>query len=125
MPRNGLLEPPHSSSLPATWFFPWLLVPLGVGSKPEPVPAVWRTDTRGLDLRCPEGVTQALQVRLNEVKPLSCCCNLFSKYDWRAALLDEIEPDWPEVTFVVEAVPSPCNGEGLAGTAAGPDGSIV
>lgn len=91
-----------------------------------------RTSVRRADATCrqigsPDGITQTFQVRSNMGEPLSTRRNhnLFAKEDCRAALLDEPRPDRPEVPAVILAALPSHLGEGLAGTAAGPDGAIV
>ena len=85
------------------------------------------TDARSAQIRRPEGVARSFQVRRNKVEPPEAvrARNLLSKDDWRAALGDELEPVWPEVAVVAEALGSPGRGEGLAGTGAGPNRSSV
>jgi hypothetical protein len=75
----------------------------------------------------PEGVVQGFQVILNSVDPevRSAACNLFSKEDCRAALLDEAEPDRPQVAFVGETSLVPRGAERLTRTASGPHGLVV
>jgi len=108
-------------------FVPLFASGVGHPDKPEPLAYVRGTDARSAEICRPCGVARLFQVSEYSVEPRepTDTRNLFSKYDWRAALLDEAEPDWPEVALVVEAVPASCDGEGLAGAATGPDGAIV
>jgi hypothetical protein len=72
--------------------------------------------------RRPAGVAFAFQVALYKVEPAfsNRRRNLLSKYDWRAALADEVEERWPEMALVRESASLTCGAEGLAGTGAGP-----
>jgi hypothetical protein len=72
----------------------------GDTSKSGPVEAVSdvrRTDARRRKRDRPEGVTQGFHVIVYKVDPrISVLArNLLSKNDWRAALLNEMEPCWP------------------------------
>jgi hypothetical protein len=51
--------------------------------------------------------------------------NLFSKDDWRLALVDEHVKRGPEVTLVLEAFAFSGGTKRLAGAGAGPDGPVV
>ena len=86
---------------------------------------VRRTDARSAQISSPEGVARAFQVSAYSVEPREAvrACNLLSKDDWRAALLNELEPGGPEVALVVGAFASAGDAEGLAGTRASPDGA--
>lgn len=66
---------------------------VGVGHPVEPVTDVRSTDARRRKRDRPDPVSQAFQVILYKVDPRICvtACNLFSKDDWRAALLNEVE----------------------------------
>jgi hypothetical protein len=88
---------------------------------------VRRTDARSAQIESRDGVARSFQVSAYSVEPLEAVAarNLLSKDDRRAALADETEPVGPEVARVVESTPLAGAGEGLAGTAPGPDGSIV
>jgi hypothetical protein len=90
------------------------------------------SDVRGADARSaeidrPDGVARTFQVSVYSVEPSEAVLarNLFSKDDWRAALLNETEPGRPEVALVVEPSALPGRGEGLAGAASGPHGPVV
>jgi hypothetical protein len=69
----------------------------GLGHPIKPVSDVRRTDARSRERDRPDGVTQSFQVILNKVDPRVCVLarNLLSKYNCRAALLDEPEPRRP------------------------------
>ncbi len=75
----------------------------------------------------PHGVIFLFQVMLQTVKPsvANRVRRLLSKDDWRAALLDEILPYWPEIPMVIPSSPFPRCGEGLAGAASGPHCSFT
>ena len=93
----------------------------------EALADVRRTDARSAQISSPEGVARAFQVSAYSVEPREAvrARNLLSKDDWRAALVNELEPGGPEVALVGSAFASPGDGEGLAGAGAGPDGSVV
>jgi hypothetical protein len=93
----------------------------------EALTDVRRTDARSAQISSPEGVARVFQVSTYSVEPREAvrARNLLSNDDWRAALADETEPLRPEVALVVGALASAGDGEGLAGTTAGPDGSVV
>lgn len=106
----------------------------GVGhpDKEESVSHVRSADARSRQYRRPEGVTASFQVRLNKVEPAEAVSarNLLSKDCWRDAdeiliLAEEVEPDRPEVSSVVEAPTLSCGAKGLAGAASRPNGSII
>jgi len=100
---------------------------VGVGHPVEPVTDVRSTDARSRERRCPEGVTHGFQVSLYKVDPRVSvlACNLLSKDDWRAALLDEPMEVWPEVPLVIKPSSRACLGERLARTGTGPNRSII
>jgi hypothetical protein len=54
-------------------------------------------EARSAGIDRPEGVTRAFQVILYKVEPSKAVFarNLLAKDDWRAALLDEVEPRGP------------------------------
>jgi hypothetical protein len=90
---------------------------LGVGHEPQPL-----ADMRGADAVCaqycrPNGVAFALHVCTNSIEPAMPhrAFNLLSKDRCRAALADEVKPDWPEVTLVVGAELLAGKAEWLAG----------
>jgi hypothetical protein len=64
---------------------------------------------------------------LNKIEPsvFNRCFNLLTKDDSRAALADEIEPDWPEVSIISGAFLRASGTEGLAGATARPNRSVV
>jgi hypothetical protein len=82
VPRNGFELPPHSSSLPTTWFF-LLVVPLGVGNPPKPLSDVRCADARSAKIRSPNGVTRCFKVSAYKVEPPKAIFarNLLSKDD--------------------------------------------
>lgn len=97
------------------------------GTEEQPLSDVRSPDARSAQIRSPDGVALSFQVSANNVEPreASPARNLLSKDDCRAALADEAEPLGPEVALVVEAEALTGAGEGLAGTASGPDGPVV
>ena len=112
--------------------FPWLsggphLFALGVGHKPEPVPAMGRAGTASWQYCRRNGVTFAFQVMSGFVQPFmgNRGRNLFSKDDWRLALANEPEPYWPEVALVGLATLLSGGTERLAGATSGPNRSVV
>jgi hypothetical protein len=56
-----------------------------------------RTDARSRERDTPKGVTHAFHVSVYKVDPSidSLACNLLSKDDWRAALVDKVLPGGP------------------------------
>ena len=78
---------------------------------------------RGADAVCaqydmPAGVAFSFQVALYSVEPTVAnrCFNLLTKDDWRAADLDKVKEDGPEVALVCEAEFLSGGGECLTGT---------
>ncbi|CUX25631.1 hypothetical protein AGR5A_Cc20261 [Agrobacterium genomosp. 5 str. CFBP 6626] len=69
----------------------------GVGQPVKPVSDVRSTDARRRKRDRPDSVTHGFQVILYKVDPRVCVltCNLLSKDDWRATLLDEVEERRP------------------------------
>jgi hypothetical protein len=57
----------------------------------QPLSDVRCADARSAEIECCAGVARAFQVSLYKVEPAETvdACNLLSKDDWRAALLDE------------------------------------
>jgi hypothetical protein len=106
-------------------------VAFGVG-QPDCAEVESLADVRGADARSaqigsPDGIVQCFQVSAYSVEPRPAVSarNLLSKDDWRAALLNELDPDGPEVALVVGAFAPARDGEGLAGAGTGPDGPVV
>ena len=64
----------------------------GVGHPVEALSDVRGTDARSAQINSPCGVARSFQVSLYKVEPLKAvfACNLFTKDDWRAALLNEV-----------------------------------
>src|SRR5690242_15057775 len=98
-----------------------------VGHEEKSLSDVRRSDARSRDIRRPEGVTSRFQVSRNSVEPCNAILarNLFSKDHWRRALADEPKPRRPEMTGIVEARALSRCGEGLAGTRARPNRSVI
>mgnify|MGYP006287962391 CR=1 FL=1 len=86
-----------------------------------------RTDARSAEIESPDGVVRCFHVSVYKVEPNEAvlACNLFAKDDCRAALADEIVPDGPKVSGVVETCALSCGAEGLTGAGACPDGPVV
>lgn len=86
-----------------------------------------RTDARRRERDGPEGVVQGFQVSVYKVDPRldSLTRNLFSKDDWRRALLDEPGKRRPKVPWVLKPKSIACRGERLARTGTGPNRSII
>jgi hypothetical protein len=84
-------------------------------------------DARSAQIGRPDGVARSFQVSANKIEPGKplLACNLLTKDDCRLALADEIEPDRPEVPLVGKPVVLAGGAERLAGTAAGPYGTVV
>jgi hypothetical protein len=63
---------------------------------------------------------------LNKVEPRKAGlrCNLLAKDNWRLALLDEMEPEGPEVPLVSKPERLACRGERLARTASRPNRAV-
>jgi hypothetical protein len=104
-----------------------LLVPEGVGTEVEALPAVGSADAVCAQYGRPDAVAFALQVCLYQVEPMqpNRCCNLFAKEMVRAALADEAEQIGPEVPFVGKPHAKSSGAEWLAGAASGPQSGIV
>jgi hypothetical protein len=86
---------------------------------------VERTRARGLDRHEPHGVFQGFQVTSHKAEPLRSGRNLLSKDDCRAALLDEVLPERPEVPLVSKPTLLARDGERLARTAARPNRAMI
>jgi hypothetical protein len=76
---------------------------VGVPHPEESLPEMRGADPRSAQIRRPDGVTLSFQVNLYKVEPREsrAARNLLSKDDCRAALRDEAEERWPEVSFVI------------------------
>jgi hypothetical protein len=100
---------------------------IGVGHPEQPLPDVGCARARSAQIGGPDGITQCFQVSAYSGEPSmsSLARNLLSKDDWRIALGDEASKVGPEMTGVRFPLPFAGDREGLAGTAPGPDGSIV
>ena len=95
----------------------------GVGHPEESLSDVRCPDARSAQIGSPDSIVQFFQVKAysGEPRPSSLCRNLFSKDNWRSALLDEAVELGPEVSFIgLSAVPS-SGAEGLAGAGACPN----
>jgi hypothetical protein len=68
-----------------------------VGHPVQSVPDVRSADARSRERNGPEGVAHSFQICLYKVDPRPDvrACNLLTKHDWRAALLDEVVPGGP------------------------------
>jgi hypothetical protein len=86
-----------------------------------------RPDARSAEIDRPAGVTRTVQVRLNKVEPRQSVNgrNLLAKANDRSSCFDETKELWPKMPFVVERFTFAGRAEGLAGTASGPDFSVV
>ena len=100
---------------------------LTCGDEPQPLPDVRRTDARSRDTDRCEGVTRSFQVRVNKVEPAvpNRRFNLLTKDNRRAALVNEMEPEGPQVPLVSKPRAPACRAERLAGATSGPDGTAV
>lgn len=88
----------------------------GLGHEPQALADVRSTDARSRDTGRCEGVADSFHVILNKVEPAvpNRCFNLLTKDDRRAALLDEVKPEGPQVPLVVEPTTHACHAERLA-----------
>ena len=96
-PRSSRFRP---DPLPST------AVGVGQGSnEPKPMPRVRRALASSTETRRPDGVSQRLQVSVNQVEPSESvwACNLLTKDCWRAALRNEVAPGRPKVAGIVGA----------------------
>jgi hypothetical protein len=84
-------------------------------------------DARSAQIGGPDSISQCFQVKTYSVEPLpaSFCRNLFSKYDWRSALLNELVEDGPKVPLIGGTFSVSCVAEGLAGTGTCPHGAVI
>jgi hypothetical protein len=82
-------------------------------------------EARSAQIRRPEGVILSFQVRRYKIDPLESARNLLSKDDCRAALFDEIEPDWPKVAVIFEPALLASDTEGLAGAGSSPNRNVI
>jgi hypothetical protein len=84
-------------------------------------------DARSADIGCCAGVVRSFQVSLYSVEPSEpvLACNLLAKNDRRPLRGDEAVELWPEMALIIEPSALACCAEGLAGTGACPDRSIV
>jgi hypothetical protein len=88
---------------------------------------VERADARSRQIDRPDGVVDVLQVKANTVEPRPCSLarNLFTKHRDRVALSYEPEPAIPKIARIVGAKGLTSPRPRLAGTGAGPDGSVI
>jgi hypothetical protein len=88
---------------------------------------VRRTDARSAQIDRPAGVTRSFQVSLYKVEPSEAvaACNLLAKYRDRLALINEVEPCWPQMPLVNKPNSFACRAERLAGARACPNWAIV
>lgn len=100
---------------------------VAVGHEPESLSDVERADARSRETTRPDGVVFRFQVIAKTVEPPvgNRAFNLFTKDDWRSALAEEVVPRRPKVARIVPASLGAGRREGLTGTTAGPDGTIV
>jgi hypothetical protein len=90
----------------------------GVGQPPKPLPDVRRPDARSAQIGGPDSISQCFQVSSYSGEPCAAILarNLFSKDDWRLALVDEAAELRPQVAFVCGSLVLAGGAEGLAGT---------
>jgi len=95
--------------------------------KPQSLSDVRRADARSAHICRPNGVARCFHVSANKVEPTEAVLarNLFSKDNWRAALLDKSVELWPKVAFIGEPSSFSCGAKRLAGAGAGPDSAVV
>jgi hypothetical protein len=100
---------------------------VGVGHPVKSVSDVRRTDARSRKRDGPEGVVHGFHVSVYKVDPRldSLTRNLFSKDDWRLALLDEPGKRRPKVPCVLKRSSKACRAERLARTGTRPNRSII
>jgi hypothetical protein len=86
-----------------------------------------RIDGTSRDNGRPAGVADTFQVSTHSVEPIfsNRCRNLFSHEDRGPTGADKLKEDGPEVALVFLRFAFSGNGEGLAGGAACPQGSLV
>jgi hypothetical protein len=99
---------------------------IGVGHEPQALAFMRGFDARSAQIGRPNGVTRTFQVRANKIQPHESFFirNLLAKDNWRAALLDEVKPEGPEVPLVSKPAAFACRGERLARTASRPNRAI-
>ena len=97
------------------------------GNKPQSLPDVRRPDARSRQTDRPDGVAFSFQVIRNKVEPPvgHRAFNLLTKDDWRAALADELIPRRPKMAGIGAASLGASGREGLAGTRACPNRSVI
>lgn len=101
---RGVGQPASATVFLELSLFPAALFPfcagvpaIGVGQPVIAISDMRRTDPRSRERDTPEGVTHAFHVSVYKVDPRlrSLACNLLSKDDWRAALVDKVLPGGP------------------------------
>lgn len=104
-----------------------MLVPLGVGNKPEPVAPVRSPDGTSRDNGRPAGVADAFQISEHSVEPVLANRrrNLLSHEDSGPSGTGEPEKVGPQVPIVSLGFAFARDGERLAGWAAGPQLALV
>jgi hypothetical protein len=105
----------------------WAIGQVGVGHPKQSLSDVRRADARSAQIGRPCGVSRFFQVSANKVEPTEAVLarNLFSKDNWRAALLDKSVELWPKVAFIGEPSSFSCGAKRLAGTRPGPNSAVV
>jgi hypothetical protein len=100
---------------------------VGVTHPPQSLSDVRGADARSAQIGSPCGVARSFQVSLYKVEPAEAVLarNLLSKDNWRAALCNEPEELWPEVSGVGKAGSLSGCAKRLAGAASGPDWAVV
>jgi hypothetical protein len=100
---------------------------VGVGHKPESIPAMGRVDGTSWDNDRPAGVVLCFQVSRHSVEPVLANrrCNLFSHDDSGPSGTDEAKEVGPQVPIVILGFSFTRNRERLARRGAGPELSIV
>jgi hypothetical protein len=98
----------------------------GVCHKPDAVAVVRGTDASSRQYGRPDGVVFTFQVSKHKVEPRpGAVRNLLAKDNWRAADLDEVKPEGPQVPLVSKLQALACRGERLARRRAGPNTPVV
>lgn len=116
-----------------TWYPLPPVAPLTVGvglsarDPVQPAALVWRIDGASRDIDRPCGVVFVRQIIADSVEPMraSRCRNLLSHKDRGPAGTDEAIKVRPQMPWITCSGSFPCEAFALAGTGAGPDGSIV
>ena len=100
---------------------------VGHGAPVKALSEMRSADPRSAQIGGPDGISQTFQVKPYSGEPAeaSAACNLFSKDDCRAALLDKSAHFGPEVALVGGAPALSGDAERLAGAGTSPDGGIV